>query len=496
MPNFSLRKLIGIYKNGSGGGISDFNKINNMFFELAKDIVAFNARIKVIEAFPLTTLTSSSFAANTILGTIILDGSLSGAKVTDGTITGTKLVLNSSQGITDANIAPSAAIKASKLDLSTLSHASLLNVGVLTHAQIESALGIIGTLASGNVADIATAENNISALQTVVGSATLNTTAQNITSAINELQADISSYVSPYSSGVVDIIGTQTQYSLLRCTGVDDAIEPTPYLQAYDGPGIAGLRSTTSLAIMTNGVSPQTDTNGNIFIGSANCSIWGLENIVAIAPGNEFRVYASGDTTPTARFTNDSIYLNKDVIFENSWGNLGTEAAPWWHIRGRVIQANEVIDFPVESLINADTSGTPKTILSTAAHGAIARFGEGSAYLAIGSSGIVQTQIYGNALIVKPCFADGVTEWSSGYTPAATIGKAVIASGQASVYIAGNVTTNSHVFLTKRVDTYANADTAGLVLEEIIPASGLFKIATADGSNVTSNYEFSWFVLN
>lgn len=296
MPNFNYRKLLGVYRAGVGDRFSDVNKIDNMFIELSRDVIGFNNRITALEAVPASMVTSADFVNNTITGLIILENTLPGSKITDQSITGAKIVINSANGITDANVAPAAAIQLSKLDLSTLSHSDLLNIGTLSHPALESGIASLTADMTAAEADIDNAETAISNLQTRVGTTTLNTVAQTVTAAINELQSEISGYP-PLPSGDVTITGTQTQYHIITATGVNDTLGVTTGLKALAGTGQNSIQSLSSVAVLSDQASATVDGSGNAILsaGSAvnlvstnnHAVIAAEEAIVALISGTE-----------------------------------------------------------------------------------------------------------------------------------------------------------------------------------------------------------------
>jgi len=318
MPNFNYRHLSGVYRNGVGDRYSDYSRIDNMFIELSRDLPVIYNRLSDLEEIDISVLTSDNFTSNTIVGTIILEGSLPGSKITDGSITAAKLVLNSSNGIKNENIAANAAIDISKINLGTLSHTSLTNIGTLTHSQLESSLSTLGTLASGVYTRIGSAETNISTLQTQMGITPLNTDAQTVTAAINELQSEISGYVSPTISGGVLINGDQTQYHLLRATGVENVIEQSDILVAADSlllPKISGVPTAAQMGHI--GIA--SDVSGNLITVDESGAVTQVMNL-----------------WPTDRTSAVSAACSGNYWVEMS-GNAVSVGAGIWELTGSII---------------------------------------------------------------------------------------------------------------------------------------------------------------
>lgn len=514
MPNFNYRKLIGVYRAGVGDRFSDVNKIDNMFLEVAKDHTDFGNRLKALEAVPASGITTTDFIANTINGTIILEASLPGSKLTDGSITGAKLVLNSSEGITDANIAPNAGIQLSKLDLSTLSHGDLLNHGTLTHVQIEAELDSLASGTENVDGRLTSAETNIGTLQTQMGASTLNTTAQTVTAAINEVNAAVSGIVIPDTSGVVTITGTQTINHPIVATGVDDVLGVVTNLQYASETGVQQLKTSSSLGLLTAGASATSTGNENVILSAgATISINGTNIVAAI--GDRIDLYASGVVDPVLSLASGSLTANGNLLPLTGSEDIGASGNPWNAIYAASLSVtnfyvdslstNEVvtssvntdaIEFPTNVSFVANADGTPKTIISTIGNGALSYLGKDSAYIEIGSSGTILSHLYGTSCLVDLSLPDGLTEYIDGFTPAARKGTAVIPSGLSGITIPTTaVAITSHVFATKRTSSYPNTDAVCPALASIVPGSG-FVISTGDGSNVSSDYQFSWFILS
>jgi hypothetical protein len=340
MPNFNYRKLLGIYRAGVGDRFSDVNKIDNMFIELSRDVVGFNNRIAVLEAIPASVFTSLDFDNNSISGLIIQEETLPGSKITDNSITGDKLVINSLSGLSDANFAPDASISIGKLDLSSLNHGDLLNIGTMTHATLESTISTIGTDLDAAEANIVNAQSAIAVLQTQMGTTTLNTTAQTVTAAINELRADISGYPA-LPSGQVSVTGTQTMHHLIRATGVDDVLDVAPGIKAITDTGMNGIQSLSSLSLLTDQAAAVSDGSGNVVVSAGSAvSLVGDNNTLVLASEERTRVLV--DSVEVIAITSGEVLVDASILPDSASVQVGASGNPWNEVHANNIYADYV----------------------------------------------------------------------------------------------------------------------------------------------------------
>ncbi len=269
-----FRRLLGDYR---GGQYPDWLRLNACLLELAKDIPAFDSRITALESNSGTIFTNANFIANTISGNILQDNTISSSKLSGG-ITGDQLVSNSSNGITNKNIAADAAISISKIDISNLNHSQLAGIGTQTHAQLESS---IATLASdySNVSDgLVTTNALVASVNSFLGNRALSTTSTNVSGAINELKNSIANISTILPSGA-NFTGNQDQYHIMTAVGSNHSIQESA-LQATNAGMILPSQTltpsapTSGLEVWSDGTALKTiDSSGNVVDLSASLSL-------------------------------------------------------------------------------------------------------------------------------------------------------------------------------------------------------------------------------
>jgi hypothetical protein len=285
--------------------------------ELSKDIPAFDSRISVLEKATGTIFTNNNFTVNTILGSMLQDASIPASKLI-GQITGDQLVTNSIHGITNENIASSAAIAISKIDISTLNHSQLQGVATLTHAQIENQLTSLSVSITEDENSIAITNAAIGSVNTFLGNRVLSTTANDVTDAINELKTEVSNFSVIIPSGA-NFTGNQDQYHVLRATGANHTIEESQ-VQALD----------TGILLPSQSFVPSTPTSG--------IEIYGRNNqVYAIDTSGDIYNLCQGSGSSFSYLTQTSLVCSGI----NSWcemtNNSITLPPGTWELNGHVV---------------------------------------------------------------------------------------------------------------------------------------------------------------
>jgi hypothetical protein len=251
MINYTYRPLSGNYKGGSATSIyTDYGKINSCLYELSKDLPALDSRISNLEDNEATVFVTSDFATNSISGSVILAGTITGSKIAANSITGDKLVTASVSGIMDSNISSNANINPAKINISAIQHGSLANIGMLTHPQLEASLTSISTIANTATSTANNALTSVAGLYPFLGTQSLNTTAKDVTGAVNELLSDINSISFVVPSGV-SIVGGYAAGHVLTATGSEYTIQET-----------AVMASDTGISLQAQSVDPSLPPSG------------------------------------------------------------------------------------------------------------------------------------------------------------------------------------------------------------------------------------------
>ena len=184
---FKHQPLNGVYSlNRSNWYLEDFPKIASSFDALKDDIPELTSRIAVLEATISGLLTTDSFDTNSLAGTYFENGTIS-AGALEGDIPGSKFT-----SLTDTNFAPDAHISPSKIHFDQLKHSMLEDIGTRTHSQIDAIFPSLFPLLGDFAGPLFSNEWQLAQIRNRVWPSSLNTDAQQIGPAINELDLTLS----------------------------------------------------------------------------------------------------------------------------------------------------------------------------------------------------------------------------------------------------------------------------------------------------------------
>lgn len=301
MPiNFAFRQLSGFYNGGVNNRQPDYLNLNNSLLEIHQDIVALYG-LTASEAIAFSgTITQDNFQTGSINANVLLPGSITTDLIASGTITGGQIITNSIFGLTDANISSNANISASKINVGQISHTQISNIGTNTHPSIDSQLsqlwqdtgltnGLIQSpsllyLIDVNAATISQINSSLATTQAYVNRATLSTTSQTLSAAINELVTDLQS------------IGSS-------------------------GLAISGPVSSTNNAVATwNGTTGRVLQNSNLIVDSAGNII--VSGNLLVTSGQSHNLGSFSAPISNIYVSGSQIFLGPASITSNSGLNI------------------------------------------------------------------------------------------------------------------------------------------------------------------------------